>query len=193
VELLLPCEIPDYTDFSRPSNTLRTSADCFRPASRLLRTINGCRSRITAGRRPSCKRHYCAAAQWADRCERRRFTDFFSNTDAGLRAGVGRIRGAPAIQWATNPIAKAEDHLFGVCLLNDLVGADIQSLGINNIPLAEAISSALHRSRTLTTESEWASENDLRNDLGKEKPQQVCGCPRLQYLALLADYSCLSL
>jgi len=105
--------------FSRPSNTLRTVGRLFRPGKPLAPNYKWGADRVS---RPGVvhrgKRHYCAAAQWADRCERRRFTDFFSNTDAGLRAGVGRILG-PRHHGATIPIAKAEDHLFGVCLLND--------------------------------------------------------------------------
>jgi fumarylacetoacetase len=128
VELLLPCEIPDYTDFFASIEHATNVGRLFRPGKPLAPNYkwvpiayHGRASSIvvsgTTVRRPSGQ----IVVNDGD-------SPIFSPTqmldyelELGAFVGPGNPMGQPI------PIAKAEDHLFGVCLLNDWSARDIQS------------------------------------------------------------------
>ena len=128
VELLLPCPIGDYTDFYASIHHATNVGRMFRPDNPLFPNYkwmpiayHGRSSSIvvsgTAVRRP-----------WGQIVENpagppvyapSRLLDY--ELEVGAFLGPGNTMGEPI------PIAEAEEHLFGVCLLNDWSARDIQT------------------------------------------------------------------
>jgi fumarylacetoacetase len=128
VELLLPCPIGDYTDFYASIHHATNVGRMFRPDNPLFPNYkwmpiayHGRSSSIvvsgTSVRRP-----------WGQIVENpagppvyapSRLLDY--ELEVGAFLGPGSTTGKPI------PIAEAEEHLFGVCLLNDWSARDIQT------------------------------------------------------------------
>jgi fumarylacetoacetase len=128
VDLLLPCEIPDYTDFYASIHHATNVGRMFRPDNPLLPNYkwlpvayHGRASSVvvsgTEVRRPwgQIVSNPAGPPQYAA-C---RLLDY--EVELGAFLGPGNPMGE------TIPIAQAEDHVFGVCLLNDWSARDIQS------------------------------------------------------------------
>jgi fumarylacetoacetase len=127
VELLLPAEIGDYTDFYASVHHAANVGSMFRPDNPLLPNYkfvpvayHGRASTVVASgtpvRRPSGQiKDGDGAPVYAPT----RMLDYES--EVGMFVGRGNPLGTPI------PIATAEDHLFGFCLLNDWSARDIQS------------------------------------------------------------------
>ncbi len=128
VELLLPCDIPDYTDFFASIHHATNVGSLFRPDTPLPSNYkwipiayHGRASSIvlsgTPVRRPKGQiiENPDAAPIYAPS----RMLDY--ELELGAFLGPGNTMGQPI------PAADAENHLFGVCLLNDWSARDIQS------------------------------------------------------------------
>jgi fumarylacetoacetase len=125
-QLDLPLQIGDYTDFYASIYHATNVGSMFRPDNPLLPNYkhvpigyHGRASSVvvsgTEVRRPSGQlQEGTAAPEFAAS----RQMDYES--ELGFFVGRGNALGAPI------PIAEAEDHLFGVCLLNDWSARDIQ-------------------------------------------------------------------
>jgi fumarylacetoacetase len=127
-ELLLPCEIGDYTDFYASIHHATNVGSMFRPDNPLLPNYkwlpvgyHGRASSIvvsgTAVRRPRGQTTEHPAGPPAFTPTRR--LDY--ELEVGAFLGPGNAAGEPI------PAAQAGDHLFGVCLLNDWSARDIQT------------------------------------------------------------------
>ncbi len=128
VKLLLPCEIRDYTDFFTSLDHATNVGSMFRPGNPLSPNYkwmpiayHGRSSSIipsgTAIRRPRGQiLPDPAASPIYAPC---RQLDY--EIELGAFIGPGKDMGQPI------PAAEAEEHLFGVCLLNDWSARDIQS------------------------------------------------------------------
>jgi fumarylacetoacetase len=125
-ELLLPCDIPDYTDFFASIDHATNVGQLFRADKPLTPNYkwipiayHGRASSIvlsgTAVYRPQGQILAGDAPLYAPS----RMLDY--ELELGAFLGPGNPMGQPI------PIADAEDHLFGVCLLNDWSARDIQS------------------------------------------------------------------
>jgi fumarylacetoacetase len=128
VELLLPCEIGDYTDFYASIHHATNAGSMFRPDNPLLPNYkwlpvgyHGRASSIvlsgTKVRRP-----------WGQTAENPAGPPSFAPSrrldyelEVGAFLGPGNAMGEPI------PAARAGEHLFGVCLLNDWSARDIQT------------------------------------------------------------------
>ncbi len=128
VELLLPCPIGDYTDFYASIDHAGNVGRMFRPDNPLLPNYkwmpvayHGRSSSIvvsgTAVRRPCGQIVETAAGPPV--YSPSRALDY--EVELGAFLGPGSAMGEPI------PIAQAEEHLFGVCLLNDWSARDIQT------------------------------------------------------------------
>ncbi len=126
IELLLPCEIPDYTDFFASLDHATNVGRLFRPDKPLAPNYkwipiayHGRASSVvlsgTPVRRPKGQIVDGGSPVYAPT----RMLDY--ELEAGAFIGPGNPLGEPI------PISSAEDHLFGVCLLNDWSARDIQS------------------------------------------------------------------
>ncbi len=127
-ELLLPCDIPDYSDFYASIHHATNVGRMFRPDNPLLPNykwlpvayhgrassvvVSGTQVRRPWGQivsDPAGPPHYAAC----------RLLDY--EVELGAFLGPGNPMGEPI------PIGQAEDHVAGVCLLNDWSARDIQS------------------------------------------------------------------
>ncbi len=128
VELLLPCPIGDYTDFYASIVHATNVGRIFRPDNPLLPNYkwmpiayHGRSSSIvlsgTAVRRPCGQIAETAAGPPVYRPSKA--LDY--ELEVGALLGPGSAMGEPI------PMAEAEEHLFGVCLLNDWSARDIQA------------------------------------------------------------------
>jgi fumarylacetoacetase len=128
VDLLLPCDILDYTDFYASIHHATNVGRMFRPDHPLLPNYkwmpvayHGRASSVvvsgTAVRRP-WGQIVSSPARPPDYAPSR-MLDY--EVELGAFLGAGNPMGQPI------PVAHAEDHLFGVCLLNDWSARDIQS------------------------------------------------------------------
>jgi fumarylacetoacetase len=128
VELLLPCDIPDYTDFFASIDHASNVGSLFRPNNPLSRNYkwipiayHGRASSIvlsdTPVRRP--RGQIVVNPDGPPIYAPSRMLDY--ELELGAFLGPGNAMGQPI------PAAKAEDHLFGLCLLNDWSARDIQS------------------------------------------------------------------
>jgi len=126
VELLLPCDIPDYTDFFASIQHATNVGSMFRPDKPLSPNYkwipiayHGRSSSIvlscTPVRRPCGQILVNDSPVYAPS----QMLDY--ELEVGAFLGPGNEMGQPI------PVANAEDHLFGVCLLNDWSARDIQS------------------------------------------------------------------
>jgi fumarylacetoacetase len=127
-ELLLPCEIGDYTDFYASIHHATNVGSMFRPDNPLLPNYkwlpvgyHGRASSIVLSGTP-------VRRPWGQTVEQPAGPPKFSPSrrldyelEVGAFLGPGNAMGEPI------PIAQAGDHLFGVCLLNDWSARDIQT------------------------------------------------------------------
>jgi fumarylacetoacetase len=128
VELLLPCDIPDYTDFFASIHHATNVGSLFRPDKPLSPNYkwipiayHGRASSIVLSGTP-VHRPWGQIIENADAAPvyaPSRMLDY--ELELGAFLGPGNALGQPI------PAANAEDHLFGVCLLNDWSARDIQS------------------------------------------------------------------
>ena len=128
VTLKLPCAIGDYTDFYASMHHAIHVGQLFRPDDPLTPAYkhlpiayHGRASSIVVSgtpiRRPQGQRKPLTAS--LPEFTTTRALDY--ELEIGLVIGRGNPQGQPI------PIAEAEDHLFGLCLLNDWSARDIQS------------------------------------------------------------------
>ncbi len=127
-EMALPCRVGDYTDFYTGIHHARTVGALFRPDNPLLPNYtwvpigyHGRSSSITLGgafKRPQGQTAPAAAGQAPGfgPCKR-----LDHELELGFWVGADNAQGEPV------PITRAEDHLFGVTLLNDWSARDIQA------------------------------------------------------------------
>jgi fumarylacetoacetase len=127
-ELLLPCAIGDYTDFYASIHHASNVGSLFRPDNPLLPNYkwvpiayHGRASSIVASGSPIQRPWGQIAANPSGPPEFAPTARLDYELELGAFIGPGNRRGEPI------PIAKAEDHVFGVCLLNDWSARDIQS------------------------------------------------------------------
>jgi fumarylacetoacetase len=127
IELLLPCAIPDYTDFFASLDHAVNVGNLFRPGQPLSPNYkwvpiayHGRASSIvvsgTPVHRPSGQ---IIGSGGVPVYAPSRMLDY--ELELGAFLGPGNAMGQPI------PMARAEDHLFGVCLLNDWSARDIQT------------------------------------------------------------------
>ena len=128
VELLLPCEIPDYTDFFASIDHATNVGSLFRPDKPLSPNYkwvpiayHGRASSIVLSGTPIRRPRGQIVSKSGDApiYAPSRMLDY--EVEIGAFLGPGNPLGEPI------PIEKAGDHLFGVCLLNDWSARDIQS------------------------------------------------------------------
>jgi fumarylacetoacetase len=123
----LPADIGDYTDFYASIHHATRVGQMFRPGNPLLPNYkyvpigyHGRASSIVASgatiRRP---RGQIKPADGAPAFEASRILDY--ELEVGFFVGSGNSLGQPI------PIAEADDHIFGLCLVNDWSARDIQS------------------------------------------------------------------
>src|SRR5271170_2264501 len=128
VELQLPCDIPDYTDFFASIHHATNVGSLFRPDKPLSPNYkwipiayHGRASSIvlsgTPVRRPNGQ--IIANSTGVPMYAPSEMLDY--ELELGAFLGPGNPMGQPV------PMTTAEDHLFGVCLLNDWSARDIQS------------------------------------------------------------------
>jgi fumarylacetoacetase len=128
VDLLLPTDIPDYTDFYASIQHATNVGRIFRPDNPLppnykwmpIAYHGRASSIVVSGatiRRPWGQ--IVANSAGPPMYEPSRMLDY--EVELGAFLGPGNPMGEPI------PIAQAEDQLFGVCLLNDWSARDIQS------------------------------------------------------------------
>ena len=126
-EMTLPCEIGDYTDFYTGIHHATTVGKLFRPDNPLLPNYkwvpigyHGRGSSIGVSgqsfRRPHGQLKGAADAPVLAPSQR---VDY--ELELGIFIGAGNARGEPI------GIHDAEEHLFGVCLLNDWSARDVQA------------------------------------------------------------------
>jgi fumarylacetoacetase len=127
-QMLLPCEIGDYTDFYASIHHAKNVGSMFRPDNPLLPNYkyvpigyHGRASSIvvsgTPVRRPSGQTRPDAANE--PEFGPTRALDY--ELEMGVLIGSGNELGAPI------PIEQASDHIFGFCLANDWSARDIQA------------------------------------------------------------------
>jgi len=127
VEMTLPCQIGDYTDFYTGIHHATTVGKLFRPDNPLLPNYkwvpigyHGRGSSIGVSgqsfRRPQGQLKGAADAPVLGLSQR---VDY--ELELGALIGPGNARGEPI------GIHDAEEHLFGVCLLNDWSARDVQA------------------------------------------------------------------
>ena len=133
-ELLLPCPIPDYTDFFASIHHATNVGSLFRPGKPLSPNYkwipiayHGRASSIVLSGTPVHRPSGQIVTDASDASDASdtpvyapsRMLDY--ELELGAFLGPGNAIGQPI------GIADAEDHLFGVCLLNDWSARDIQS------------------------------------------------------------------
>ncbi|WP_088279668.1 fumarylacetoacetase [Ideonella sp. A 288] len=127
LEMAVPCRIDDYTDFYTGIHHATTVGKLFRPDNPLLPNYkwvpigyHGRGSSIGVSgesfRRPKGQTAGPDGTPQFGPCQR---LDY--ELELGLFVGLGNERGRPV------PIDEAEDHLFGVTLLNDWSARDVQA------------------------------------------------------------------
>ena len=177
VDLLLPCSIPDYTDFFASIHHATNVGRLFRPDKPLAPNYkwipiayHGRASSIVVSGTPV--RRPCgqilpdpnAPPVYAPS----RMLDY--ELELGAFIGRGNPMGQPI------PIAQAEDHLFGVCLLNDWSARDIQSW--ESQPLGPFLSKSF-----ATSISPWIVTLDALEPFRTTPPARPPGDPQpLPYL-----------
>jgi fumarylacetoacetase len=182
VDLLLPADIPDYTDFYASIHHATNVGRMFRPDNPLLPNYkwmpiayHGRASSVvvsgTPVRRPcgQIKSNPAEPPVYAP-C---RLLDY--EVELGAFLGPGNRMGEPI------PIAQAEEHLFGVCLLNDWSARDIQSWEYQ--PLGPFLGKNF-----VTSISPWVVTAEALEPFRCATPPRPDGDPtRLPYLTSPAD------
>jgi fumarylacetoacetase len=127
VEMLLPMEVGDYTDFYASIHHATNVGSMFRPDNPLLPNYkwipigyHGRASSVvvsgTPVRRPVGQRKAPDGG-----------TPTWGPAPPGLRLEVGCVVGTGNELGDTIPLAEAERHMFGLCLLNDWSARDLQA------------------------------------------------------------------
>ena len=139
--LLVPQEAVEYPRWQPTSATTPTSIprSITRPPSgaccgrtiRCCPTTGGCPSPIT-GAPPRCGSRGSASAARTARCCPRAWHSRSSDRRGGWTMSSSWVRSSvPATSSARAvPLAQAEEHVFGLCLLNDWSARDVQALGV---------------------------------------------------------------
>jgi fumarylacetoacetase len=181
-ELLLPAAIGDYTDFYASVHHATNVGSMFRPDSPLLPNYkwvpigyHGRASSIvpsgTPVRRPSGQLKDPAAE--APVFAPSRSLDY--EMELGFFVGTGNAPGEPV------PMAQAEAHLFGLCLVNDWSARDVQSWEYQ--PLGAFLSE-----RFATTVSPWVVTHEALQPFRAPAAPRPAGDPApLPYLASPED------
>jgi len=128
VELLVPCDIPDYTDFFASLDHATNVGALFRPDKPLTPNYkwipiayHGRASSIVLSGTPVRRPH----GQFLSRPNQ---APIFAPTGMlDYELEVGTFLGPGNAMGRAIPVAEAENHLVGVCLLNDWSARDIQS------------------------------------------------------------------
>ncbi len=180
VELLLPCAIPDYSDFFASIHHATNAGSLFRPGQPLWpnyrwlpMAYHGRASSVvvsgTAVHRP--RGQIAPSASGPGRppvYEPSRMLDY--ELELGAFLGPGNAMGQPI------PITSAEDYLFGVCLLNDWSARDIQSW--ESQPLGPFLAKSF-----ATSISPWIVTLDALEPFRVPSPPRPAGDPQpLTYL-----------
>jgi fumarylacetoacetase len=178
VELLLPVEVCNYSDFYASIHHATNVGSMFRPDNPLLPNYkyipigyHGRASSIvvsgTPVRRPSGQTRGDASAPPIFGPTKR--LDY--ELEIGAYVGRGNLLGEPV------PIARAEEHLWGVSLLNDWSARDIQSWEYQ--PLGPFLSKSF-----ATTVSPWVVTLDALTPFRVPAPRRPAGDPApLPYLS----------
>ncbi|HEX4595195.1 MAG TPA: fumarylacetoacetase [Bryobacteraceae bacterium] len=182
VDLLLPCNIPDYTDFYASIHHATNVGLLFRPDNPLLPNYkwipiayHGRASSIvvsgTPVRRPRGQIVPNAGAPPV--YEPCRMLDY--ELELGAFLGPGNTLGQ------TIPIVQAEDHIVGVCLLNDWSARDIQAW--ESQPLGPFLSKNF-----ATSISPWVVTLEALEPFRCPAPTRPAGDPApLPHLAVVGD------
>ena len=182
VDLLLPCNIPDYTDFYASIHHATNVGALFRPDNPLLPNYkwvpiayHGRASSIVVSgapvRRPSGQ--IVSSPGTPPVYAPCRQLDY--ELELGAFLGPGSQLGRPI------PIAEAEDHIAGVCLLNDWSARDIQSW--ESQPLGPFLSKNF-----ATSISAWVVTMEALEPFRSPAPPRPGGDPApLPYLAAASD------
>jgi len=127
VEMLLPAEIGDYTDFYASVHHATNVGSMFRPDNPLLPNYkyvpigyHGRASSVAVSGTPVHRPHGQTKADDAEAPSfgPSRMLDY--EVEVGAYIGNGNTRGEAV------PVASAHEHLFGLCLVNDWSARDIQ-------------------------------------------------------------------
>jgi len=127
VEMKLPAEIGDYTDFYASIDHATRVGKLFRPDNPLMPNYKY----IPVGYHGRASSVVARGMQIRRPCGQKKLNEnlpVFGPTralDYELEAGIFVGQGNPLGQ--SIPIAEAEDHIFGLCLVNDWSARDIQS------------------------------------------------------------------
>lgn len=128
VDLLLPCEIPDYTDFFASIHHAVNVGSLFRPDKPLSPNYkwmpiayHSRASSIVLSGTPIVRPKGQIILESAGP------PVFAPSQMLDYELEVGAFLGPGNALGQSIPVAQAEDHLFGVCLLNDWSARDIQS------------------------------------------------------------------
>jgi fumarylacetoacetase len=128
VTLLLPCEIGDYTDFYASIHHASNVGSMFRPDNPLLPNYkwlpvayHGRASSVVVSGTPIRRPRGQVAENPAGPSAYEPIRRLDYEVEIGAFLGPGNAMGQPV------PIAAAEEHLVGVCLLNDWSARDIQT------------------------------------------------------------------
>jgi fumarylacetoacetase len=128
VDLLLPCNIPDYTDFYASIHHATNVGSLFRPDNPLLPNYkwipiayHGRASSVVVSGTPVCRPRGQIVPKPGSPpvYEPCHFLDY--ELELGAFLGPGNMLGEPI------PIAQSEGQIVGVCLLNDWSARDIQA------------------------------------------------------------------
>jgi fumarylacetoacetase len=127
VELGVPCEIGDYTDFYAGIHHATTVGRQFRPTSRCCPTTAGCPSATTAGPPPAGQRLVLPSTHGAVQGARCGSARAGTLCAAGHRAGAGHFHWPAQRPGRAGVHEEAEQHVFGITLFNDWSARDIQA------------------------------------------------------------------
>jgi fumarylacetoacetase len=182
VDLLLPCNIPDYTDFYASIHHATNVGSMFRPDNPLLPNYkwtpiayHGRASSVVASGTPVRRpRGQIVSKPGAPPIyEPCRMLDY--EIELGAFLGPGNTLGEPI------PIAQAEQHIVGMCLLNDWSARDIQTW--ESQPLGPFLSKNF-----ATSISPWVITLEALEPFRCPAPPRPAGDPApLAYLAPAGD------
>jgi fumarylacetoacetase len=182
IELLLPCEIPDYTDFFASIHHATNTGILFRADKPLPPNYkwipiayHGRASSIVVSGTPLRRPCGQQVLQRGDApfYAPSRMLDY--ELEIGAFLGPGNSMGHPV------PIAEAEDHLFGVCLLNDWSARDMQMW--ESQPLGPFLAKNF-----ATSISPWIVTLDALEPFRCAPPKRPAGDPApLPYLQILGQ------
>lgn len=128
VELALPARIGDYTDFYTSIHHATAVGRLFRPDQPLLPNYkwvpiayHGRTSSIGVSGQPVRRPHGQLKAPGAERPRLAPTERLDYELEVGVLIGAGNRAGEPI------PLGQAEEHVFGLCLLNDWSARDVQA------------------------------------------------------------------